>query len=121
MRRLDYRDTEKKLSVDIYGLQFKIKRNELENVDTKKLSEEENLEEAIDRILGEGSSEKINEKRIADGYEKMDTGVALTILAFITDVYVESSIQPISKTIDRYDKYNRKIDNVKRGRYNRRH
>lgn len=122
MRSLDYKDTEKKLEVNIYGLQFEINGKELNKIETDKLEDKDSLEEAIDSMLGTGAFKKINEKRISDGYEEMDSGVALTIIAFITDIYVESSIQPISNTIERYNKYEKQINNVrnygKRGKYN---
>ena len=120
MRNIDYKDTEKEIKVSIYGLEFIVNINEFENIDTKNLNENSDLESILDRVLGENASEKINEKRINDGYDKMNSNVALTIIAFITDMYIESTMQPINKPMNRYNSYKKKVDNIKNNNYKNR-
>ncbi len=120
MRRIEYKDTEKKLEVEIYGLKFEINSKEFENIDTRNISENENLEGIIDKVLGEGACNKINEQRVKDGYETMNGQIALTIMAFLTDTYVESTVQPVNNTIDKYERYNKRFKNYgRRNRYRR--
>lgn len=120
MKSIEYRDTERKLEVKIYGLVFEINIKEFENIDTRNISENEDLEKIIDKILGEGASKKINDKRVSDGYEEMNSNVALTIIAFITNMYIDNTMKPMDSTINKYNSYDRKIRNVRRNnRYRR--
>lgn len=109
MINIDYKDTEKKLEVKIFDLPFEINKKELENIDTKQITGNDNLEEIIDKVIGQGAVDKINKKRKQDGYDVMDTQVELTILTFITETYVDSSIRPINRVVDKYNNYNRKF------------
>lgn len=123
MVRIDYKDTEKKLEVEIYGLRFELNSKELENIDTKEIND--NLDEIIKKVLGEDAIEKINAKRKEDGYEEMDTQVKLTIVTFLVETYVNASISPINNMVnranDKYKNINRKVNNIRNKRRYRRY
>lgn len=120
--RIGYQDTDKKMEVEIYGINFEINSKELEEVDTKNIND--NLDEIIEKILGEGALEKINAKRKEDGHEEADTQVKLTIITFLVETYVNVSISPINNMVDRtsnkYKNIDRKVNNIRgRKRYRR--
>lgn len=123
MLKIDYKDTEKKLEVNIYGLNFDINSKELEEIDTKNIND--NLDEIINKVLGEGALDKINAKRKEDGYEEADNQVKLTIITFLVETYVNASISPINgmvnRTSNKYNNINRKVNNIKGRRNYRRY
>ena len=123
MIKIDYKDTDKKLEVGIYGLNFDINSKELENIDTKNIND--NLDEIITKVLGEDALEKINAKRKEDGHEEADNQVKLTIITFLVETYVNASISPINnmveRTNNRYNNINRKVNNIKGRRNYRRY
>lgn len=118
--KLGYENTDKKIEIEIYGIPFEIK-----NVDKMKQFEDvedddlNGLEEILETLLGEGAIEKLNNQREKDGYKKMDSIVALNLLVGISDLYMntytENIMQPLEKSAERINKYNKKFN-----RYNRR-
>lgn len=109
--KIGYENTDKKIEIEIYGIKFEIKNvnkiKEYEDIEDDDLS---GLEKVIESVLGNGSIDKINEQREKDGYEKMDSTVALNILVGIYQTYMteytDNIMQPIEKSIDRMDKIN---------------
>jgi len=90
--KFGYEDTDKSIEIDLYGIVFKIENldslEELENLD----KEDSNVIEAqLEKILGEGSIEKINDKRASDGYKKLDLNIELNILGCIFETYAKST------------------------------
>lgn len=128
--RIGYEETDKKIEIEIYGLKFEIKNvekiKEFENVEDDDLS---GLEKMIESLLGEGTIDKLNEQRKKDGYEKIDSAVALNILVGITQTYTteyaNNIMQPLEKSVNRierlnnYNRENRRYNRGKRryGRY----
>ena len=112
--KLNYEDTDRKIELEIYGLIFEVKK-EIEDIDAKELKEQNkiNISEIIDKIFGNGATDKINKKRIQDGYEVMDTQVALTIISYAVNAYVNASVSPIIEVI--YN-YNYKVNKMNRFR-----
>ena len=112
--KLNYEDTDRKIELEIYGLIFEVKK-EIEDIDAKELKEQNriNISEIIDKIFGNGATYKINEKRIQDGYEVMDTQVALTIISYAVNAYVNASVSPINEVINNY---NYKVNKMNRFR-----
>ena len=112
--KLNYEDTDRKIELEIYGLIFEVKR-EIEDIDAKELKEQNkiNISEIIDKIFGNGATDKINKKRIQDGYEVMDTQVALTIISYAVNAYVNASVSPINEVINNY---NYKVNKMNRFR-----
>lgn len=110
--RIGYENTDKKIEIEIYGLKFEIKNvdkiKEYENVEDNDLN---GLEKMIESVLGKGSIEKINEQRKKDGYEEIDSSVALNLLIGIyqtyTSEYTENILQPFEKSINRINNFNR--------------
>ena len=118
-----YQDTDKKIEIELYGLVFEIK-----NLSNEKIEEFRNinsdlseLERQIEDILGNGSVEKINNKRIADGYDKMNLEVEVNILGCIFEAYAKAMT---NNTIDRVSKsindINSKVEGLNNNRYQRR-
>lgn len=112
--KLNYEDTDRKIELEIYGLTFEVKK-EIEDIDAKELKEQNkiNISEIIDKIFGNGATDKINKKRIQDGYEVMDTQVALTIISYAVNAYVNASVSPINEVINNY---NYKVNKMNRFR-----
>ena len=71
-----YEDTDKKLEIELYGLVFEIRNlnsiEELENLDSNNF---DSIEIELEKILGKGSIEKINNKRRKDGYQDLDINI----------------------------------------------
>lgn len=118
-----YQDTDKKIEIELYGLVFEIK-----NLSNDKIEEFRNInndlskiERQIEDILGNGSVEKINNKRIADGYDKMSLEVEVNILGCIFEAYAKAMT---NNTIDRVSKsindINSKVEGLNNNRYQRR-
>ena len=118
-----YQDTDKKIEIELYGLVFEIK-----NLSNEKIEELRNLdsnlnevERQIEEILGNGAVEKINNKRIADGYDKMTLEVEVNILGCIFETYAKamtnSTIDRVSKSIN---DINSKVEGLNNNRYQRR-
>lgn len=118
-----YQDTDKKIEIELYGLVFEIK-----NLSNEKIEEFRNInndlseiERQIEDILGNGSVEKINNKRIADGYDKMNLEVEVNILGCIFEAYAKAMT---NNTIDRVSKsindINSKVEGLNNNRYQRR-
>lgn len=125
--RIGYENTDKKIEIEIYGLKFEIKNvdkiKEYENVEDNDLN---GLEKIIESVLGKGSIEKINEQRKKDGYEEIDSSVALNLLIGIyqtyTSEYTENILQPFEKSINRINNFNRetrRYNNRGKRRYGR--
>ena len=115
---LSYKDTDKKIGINIYGLEFEI-RPEIETIDTNNIK---NMEEIIDKILGDGAYKKINEQRIKDGYEEINSQIGLTIISACVNAYVDESIKPMENMIDNAKNKSNKINNFnkwQRKNYNR--
>ena len=121
--KFGYEDTDKKIEIDLYGLVFEIK-----NLSNDKIEEFRNfdgnlseVEKQIEEILGNGTIEKINNKRIADGYDKMGLEVELNILGCIFEAYAKAMT---NNTIDRVSKsindINSKVEGLNNNRYQRR-
>lgn len=116
--RLGYDETDYEIEVEIYGEKYTIQRNEIDEIELDKVKEnKKGLNEIIDKILGQGSSERINAKRISDGYPEMDTSVALTIISFVVDKYVTyftSSFDKLGNSVKNvYSKTENKINGYK--------
>ena len=125
--RIGYENTDKKIEIDIYGLVFEIKNvdkiKDYENVEDDDLN---GLEKMIESLLGKGAIEKLNNQREKDGYEKINSTIALNILVGISQTYINeytnNIMQPLEKNIDRINNYNRntkRYNNRNRGRYGR--
>ena len=118
--KLGYENTDKKIEIEIYGIKFEIKNvdkiKEYENVEDNDLS---GLEKMIESLIGDGSINKLNEQREKDGYEKIDSSVALKILLGIsqayTTEYTNNIMQPFEESMNRINSFNRETK-----RYNNR-
>lgn len=109
MIKLDYKNTDKKIEIDIYGMIFEINKK-IEEIDLNKINENEDISLIIDEILGIGSVNKINEKRKNDGYEGIDTQVALTIISACMQAYTNASVQPVNDLVNNYENNYNRID-----------
>lgn len=126
-----YEDTDKKIEVELYGLVFEISNlenvEELESIDRSNVNE---VEAQLEKILGYGAVEKINNKRLNDGYKKLDLSIELNILGCIFEAYAKSitgnftgkllnTIHDVNKNMSNFGNEEEKR-NYNRNRYNRR-
>lgn len=109
-----YEDTDKKIEIDLYGLIFEI--NDLNNIkEIENLDKENNnaVEIQFEKILGDGAIEKINKKRISDGYKKMDLNIELGILGCVFETYAKGIMgNMFDKLTKTADEINKNIDNT---------
>ena len=118
--KIGYENTDKKIEIEIYDLKFEISNVEkLKEYEDIKDDDLNGLEKMIELVLGEGSVQKINEKRLKDGYKEMDSTIALNMLSEISSIYIKEYtnkiIEPIHKAYNEMNKYS-----VKRQNYNNR-
>lgn len=128
--KFGYEDTDKKIEIDLYGIEFEIK------LDNKKIKELENIKDEIslkememhiDEILGENAVKKINEKRKKDGYKEIDENIALRIFMCIFQDYSNSYIGNITnymensnnKIENQYNRLNRNVNKYRKRNYRR--
>lgn len=96
---IGYEQTElDKMEIDIYGIRFEINREKILEKDVNNVSNDP--EKELDEVLGAGAVEKINNKRIADGYKKMTIDVAVKILSFVYARFVEATTNPLIDNIN---------------------
>ena len=130
--RFEYEDTDKKLEINLYGLDFEINNldsiDELENLDKNNSN---TIEAQLEKILGNGAIERINRKREKDGYKKLDLNIELNILGCIFEVYAKSitgnvldrvtnTVNNINKDINSMNREQRRNHNKNQYRGNRR-
>jgi hypothetical protein len=118
--KIGYENTDKKIEIEIYDLKFEISNVEkLKEYEDIKDDDLNGLEKMIEIVLGEGSVQKINEKRLKDGYKEMNSTIALNMLSEISSIYIKEYankiIEPIHKAYNEMNKYS-----VKRQNYNNR-
>lgn len=123
--RFGYEDTDKSIEIELYGLEFEIKNldnvNKLEKLD----KEDKNVIEAqLEEILGKGAIEKINRKRINDGYKELDLNIELNILGCIFETYAKATtgnvVNRVRNTVNDINKDIEEVTNREQRRnYNR--
>lgn len=116
-----YEDTDKKLEIELYGLVFEIRNlnsiEELENLDSNNF---DSIEIELEKILGKGSIEKINNKRRKDGYQDLDINIELNILGCIMETYAKSMTNnTLGRVLNSVNDMNKNIDNVINNNFNR--
>ena len=116
-----YEDTDKKLEIELYGLVFEIRNlnsiEELENLDSNNF---DSIEIELEKILGKGSIEKINNKRRKDGYQDLDINIELYILGCIMETYAKSMTNnTLGRVLNSVNDMNKNIDNVINNNFNR--
>lgn len=123
-----YEDLDKNVEVEIFGLKFEIDVNEIEEMG-KNGSANLSLDEQIDRCLGNGAFEKINKKRLQDGYDELNAIGKTKVLGYIMEVYTKelsgNIINPVKNVIgtqqEQMNNYNNKNMNRAQRRYNERY
>ena len=87
-----YKDKDSNREIDLYGIVFEI--NNLDSIDELKNIDQENenvIEAQLEKILGKGAIEKINRKRVSDGYKELDLNIELNILGCIFEAYAKGT------------------------------
>lgn len=120
-----YEDTDKKIEVDFYGLAFEI--NNLDGIgELKKLDQgnEDVVEAQLEKILGKGAIEKINRKRVSDGYKELDLNIELNMLGCIFEAYAKGTTNSVLGRVTKAtDDINKDMGNImnreQRRSYNR--
>ena len=117
MYKIGYEQTDKKIIVDIYGIEFEVKKletkllKEIEELKNENIEDFKELYKYVDLFLGDGASDKINAKRKDDGYDDMDYYVIIAIIDLVIDVYKKNYEQVMA--------YKNKFNNYQ-NRFNRR-
>lgn len=116
---IGYEETDKKIEVEIFGLDFEVKNlGKLEKINE---DDEEKIIDKIEEVLGEGSIDRINEKRKKDGYDELSKAVALRIITFLMKIYseniIKTSVKDAEEIIDNTDRSISRIE--KRAKNNR--
>lgn len=107
-----YEDTDQKIEVDIYGLVFEINKKNIVDKDLNDISEEEDsIEREIREVIGEDSIEKINNKRLKDGYDEMTLDVEIAVLTCIYKAYITATS---GNMIDEVMNTNKELENKAR-------
>lgn len=107
-----YEDTDQKIEVDIYGVVFEINKKNIVDKDLKDIREEEDsIEREIKEVIGEDSIEKINNKRLKDGYDKMTLDVEIAVLTCIYKAYITATS---GSMIDEVMNTNKELENKAR-------
>ncbi len=124
--KLGYRETEKKIEVEIFGLRFKINEEAIENKNINDINrnDEDVVINEIDNILGENAVNKINDKRNKDGYDNMNLRIQLAVLGCIYEAYINATAEKIAnKTVNSLQKSYDRVNNIgnreQRRNYNR--
>lgn len=120
-----YEDTDKSIEIELYGLNFEI--NNLDNIEELENLDGNNgnvIEAQLEKILGAGSIEKINRKRISDGRKKLDLNIESNILGLIFETYAksmsESVLGRVTKAVDDINKdINNNMNREQRRNYNK--
>ena len=116
--KFGYEDTDKKIEVELYGLVFEINKEAIINKDIKELdgNDETKIENEIEDVLGKEAIEKINNKRIADGYGKMTLDVEVAVLTCIYKTYITATT---GNMIDEINNTSKEMENRAKGMNNR--
>lgn len=113
--KFSYEDTDRSVEIELYGLVFEIK--DLDSIEDLKELDKNNvnvIEKQLEKILGEGSIEKINNKRRKDGYRELDLNIELNILGCIFETYAKSMANAVlGKTVNAVEDINKNIGNFK--------
>lgn len=123
--KFGYEDTDKSIEIELYGLVFKIENlDSLEEIEKIDKRDSNIIEKQLEKILGEGAIEKINRKRISDGYKKLDLNIELSILGCIFETYAKSMTgNVLGRVTNVVNDINKDIDNninrEQRRNYNR--
>lgn len=118
--KFGYEDTDKKVIVELYGIEFEVKNINEEKIEKfKTLGNDENtIINEIDELLGEGAVEKINNKRINDGHEKMDLQIEIAVLGCIVQAYTkvmtDMTLKNMNKTIEEINGNIERATNINR-------
>ena len=117
-----YEDTDSKIEVDFYGIVFEI--NNLESIDELKNLDKENenvIEAQLEEILGKGAIEKINRKRVSDGYKELDLNIELNMLGCIFEAYAKGTAgNVLGRVADAVEDINKDMSNREQRRnYNK--
>lgn len=123
MRNIDFKDTDKKLKIKIYDIEFEININKLEKINKDEINDDSDINKILDEILGNGACDKLNKKREENGYDKLDNGNGLAIFSAIMAEYVKYAMKPINEIFDEYEnienKTNQYMNREQRRNYNR--
>ena len=105
-----YEDTDKKIEVGLYGLIFEINKEKIVDKDIDNINKrsENEVENEIKELIGEDSIEKINKKRINDGYKEMTLDVEIAVLTCIYKTYITATSGTM---IDEIMNTNKEIEN----------
>ena len=59
MRNIDFKDTDKKLKIKIYDIEFEININKLEKINKDEINDVSDINKILVEILGNGACDKL--------------------------------------------------------------
>jgi len=131
--KIGYEQTDSELEIEIYGLVFVINKmsedlkKELEELTKSEADDFTMMYSAIDKMLGENASQKINDKRVADGYKKLNCENIIAIFNLIASIQAKEIIKAQKKGMEdtknitnefKNRNYNKGYNNGYRNNYN---
>lgn len=128
-----YEDTDKSIEIELYGIVFKIENlDSIEKLESMDRDNQSVIEAQLESILGNGAIERINNKRVKDGYKELDLNIELNILGCIFETYAKSmasgvlgrvtkAVDDINNDVNSFNNMNREQRrNHNRNQYRRR-
>ena len=111
-----YKDTDKSIEINLYGLIFEINNlNDVKELEELDRNNSNVIEAQLEKILGTGSIEKINNKRRKDGYKELDLNIELNILGCIFEAYAKTStVNMLGRVVGAVNDINKDISNMNR-------
>lgn len=109
---LTYNDVDKKLELNIFGIDYSVNITEktlkdIEKLESSNEDEAELLKEAINKVLGEGQYEILKNKYETDTKKEFDLMVGTRIIYYIAG-RIEKYFEAENNMIERTQKYNRR-------------
>ena len=119
--KFGYEENDKKIIVDIFGLEFEIKeisKNDVEEIKDNK-DDSKKMDIFIEKFLGDNAIEKINQKRKEDGHEEMNLTVKVSLLAFVVQTYFNEMSKKVNGIYNSFDNLKNMAGNREQRRYNK--
>lgn len=120
---LTYNDVDKKLELNIFGIEYNVNITEktlkdIEKLENSEVDETEMLKEAVDKILGEGQYDVIKNRYEADTKKEFDIMVGTRVIYYIAG-RIEKYFAEENSLVERAERYQNRSER-RNNRYNRR-
>ncbi len=93
---LGYEDVNRNIEIEIFGLDFEMNIYNIEHFKENKNSQ--SLDEQIDFIIGEGATNRLNDKMVKDGHGEMMANDKTRIIGFLIETYTKTLTDNMMKS-----------------------